>query len=86
MECYIIQGFHINNRTHTALFYTHDLEQAVKFFNDYIFYDKDDIASINLCASCCESTHDYSYCHFGCFTNCEMNELYDVRTRINNEE
>ena len=80
MGCYVIQGFHINSRTETTLFYTHDLEQAVKFFNDYIFDDKDDIESINLCSACCEIIHHYSECcgdYFPCC--CEITEMYDER-------
>ena len=76
MECYFIQGFHINNRTYTKLFYTHDLDQAVKFFNDYIFDDKDDIKSINLCAACCDYPCDNGD---GFCISCEVTELYDVK-------
>lgn len=83
MGCYVVQGFHINNRTHTALFYTHDLDQAVKFFNDYIFDDKDDIESINLCAACCESAYDRPdyFCRRGYFPYCDVTEMYDTRCK-----
>lgn len=82
MVCYFIQGFHINNRTHTTLFHTHDCDQAVDFFNDYIFDDKDDIESINLCAACCEFI-DYSKCCGGYFPCCcDITEMYDTRSKI----
>lgn len=82
MGCYFIQGFHINNRTHTTLFHTHDLDQAVKFFNDYIFDDKDDIESINLCAACCEFIYDYFECHGDYFPCCcDITEMYETRSK-----
>ena len=85
MGCYVIQGFHINDRTFTALFFTHDLEHAVKFFDDYIFDDKDDIVLIGLCSACCEPDYAYdcpdSDCLRGYFPHCDVTEWYNTRCK-----